>query len=260
MFSNYEELVAAVADEYRSYEGGRLWHDPYFAEAKDDPVELSEINLWTYWQGLGVRNPKLLLIGLDWGSLKTQSSAVENVKAIAKEDKDNRVTRYLDGSDPEHPGAFDTDWNLVKIFKDKDTFNRKGIDRESYDDLFFTNLYLGYRPEKSTGKVTTPWSKKDTEVFLPALVDILDPDYIVCLGQDVAKNVYESLTHSSLKGINRFNDYIDRQNIEGPTRCGTADFFAMPHPGYWGTRNRKGDFLDDWKSAARFMPDLILPD
>ena len=48
-----------------------------------------EINLWTYWQGLGYaeNTPEIdiLLVGQDWGNPNNPSQTVENIKTINME-------------------------------------------------------------------------------------------------------------------------------------------------------------------------------
>ena len=60
----YQELISDVKNYYKAQE----------AEHKDKSVYLTwydyceEINLWTYWQGRGSLDAKIMLVGQDWGS------------------------------------------------------------------------------------------------------------------------------------------------------------------------------------------------
>lgn len=59
----YDELVRGI--------NGRLSEGKYHQDfAGKSGVQLEEINAWTYWQGQGVRHPRILVLGQDWGSLK----------------------------------------------------------------------------------------------------------------------------------------------------------------------------------------------
>ena len=60
----YQELILKVKTDYdnrdreQSRSNVRLnWFD-----------SCQEINLWTYWQGRGNFDPKIMLVGQDWGS------------------------------------------------------------------------------------------------------------------------------------------------------------------------------------------------
>ena len=45
---------------------------------------LEEHNLWTYWQGRGVRHPKIMVVGQDWGSVEQSNKYFEYIKVRRK--------------------------------------------------------------------------------------------------------------------------------------------------------------------------------
>ena len=53
--AKYTKLIEKVKNSYQSNPNGLTWCD-----------DCKEINLWTYWQGRGNLNAKILLVGQDW--------------------------------------------------------------------------------------------------------------------------------------------------------------------------------------------------
>lgn len=58
---SYEEAVKEIYNCLPSKDG-------FFIQSPMMP-EMKEPGLWTYWQGRGVRNPKIMIVGQDWGSI-----------------------------------------------------------------------------------------------------------------------------------------------------------------------------------------------
>lgn len=80
---------------------------------------MEEINAWTYWQGLGVRAPKILVLGQDWGSSKIGENYF---KAIAEmisngtvNSDDVKYFKYAQGIE-ENKKDFETDRNLANVW------------------------------------------------------------------------------------------------------------------------------------------------
>ena len=100
-------------------------------------------------------------------------------------------------------------------------------------DLFFTNFALGYRNKGLTGGFKTSWLR-ECEPFFKRLVDIVDPEIIICLGQNTFKAVIRALGGKArLQGYNQFVE-----SESNPVRCGDVQVFAEAHCGYFGTVNR----------------------
>lgn len=255
MNDSYEQLIQDAKHDYHDYiihpkedyVGGKKverprWYDIGLAE---DATE--ELNLWNYWQGVDVEDPKLMLVGQDWGCIDQESLCVANIKQIA--DDPHTKAQYFTGADKSR-FDFDTDKNLIAIFEE---LTGHKLDKQRYDDLYFTNLCLGYRQDKSTGYWKQSWMSMDAKRCFPRLVKIKRPAVIVCLGQATSKTAYRALTGKTLSMPHGFNAYIDNQN--GGVELfdyDNAKFIAMPHPGGMGTANRKrakGSYwslLDDW--------------
>ena len=60
----YRELIADVKRFYES-EARLHQHEPLYLGWYDG---CEEINLWTYWQGRGCLDARIMLVGQDWGS------------------------------------------------------------------------------------------------------------------------------------------------------------------------------------------------
>ena len=60
---SYDDLVRRIN---AGLNGTTLYHDAFGAKPGKP---LQEVNAWTYWQGYKVRNPKVMIVGQDWGSL-----------------------------------------------------------------------------------------------------------------------------------------------------------------------------------------------
>lgn len=211
----------------------------------DGAVE--ELNLWNYWQGIGVEHPKLMLVGQDWGHIKPDRRYIENIRQIAS-DPDTEV-QYLSDCG-ENSRDFDTDNNLRDIFQHH--LDRKLFERR-YPDLYFTNLCLGYRMDDTTGYWRQSWMTIDAHRYFRSLVEIKQPTVIVCLGHATSKTAYKALTGRTLKMPNGFYGYIDNQGdgLKLTDYC-NARFFAVPHPGGMGKANRESakggnkSMVDDW--------------
>ena len=99
----YQELISDVKEYYKAQE----------ATYKDDPIFLTwyddceEINLWTYWQGRGSLDAKIMLVGQDWGS--PADAAKDYMAQFAEINAGSRSSYWLDGKSI-------TDNNLIELF------------------------------------------------------------------------------------------------------------------------------------------------
>ena len=69
----YEELVKKVNEKSNHVD----------FEPKSG-MQLQEVNAWTYWQGVGVRNPKVMIVGQDWGSSKAAKNYFTAIERTSK--------------------------------------------------------------------------------------------------------------------------------------------------------------------------------
>lgn len=222
----YEELIHDVRDFYYSKE--KPDRDVYLEWCED----CREINLWSYWQGS--LNARIMVVGQDWGCPKG-AVVMNNIQTI----NDGAEKEYH--VDPESL----TDKNLCTLLASI------GFPAETRNpDLFFTNFALGYRNKGLTGGFKGSWLR-ECEPFFKRLVEIVDPEIIICLGQNTFKAVIRSLGEKTR--IRGYNSFIESK--DNPIRCGDHLVFAEAHCGYFGTINRaKGNVkdgmalqLEDWK-------------
>ena len=258
--TRYADLVKRMnerSNSEKSIKGG--YHELFVGNAE---IELDEVNAWTYWQGRGVRHPRIILLGQDWGSLEEEKSepilkAVAGMLESKKVDRVHYFDSFVEESSDEFINSqkFATDKNLSELFK---ILGYEDIVKELYSELFFTNLISGYRKEgKSTGGFRKAWITEQVKADFRELVSILRPQVILCLGKDTfvqAASIFGE--RDVLKGMS-WNGYLDSN--QGPIKVdGESDepfyLFALPHPGYYGTRNRGKEIMQaDWKRVKQWL-------
>ena len=72
----------------------------------------------------------------------------------------------------------------------------------SYEDLFFTNICLGYRSQGASGKLKPEWIKKDIG-YLKELIEILEPKVIICLAKGKVVTVFAMAHCGAVGTMNR---------------------------------------------------------
>lgn len=238
--ARYSALIEKVKRSYQSNPNDLTWCD-----------DCKEINLWTYWQGRGNLDAKILLVGQDWGT--PDESEAENVMKSIRLMNAGISVPYMDGN--YNP----TDQTLIQLF------NSIGYDvsadSAANQDLFFTNLVLGYRSGNISGGLRQNWIEHDS-VFFRELVSIIEPKTILCLGRDTFIGVLKALELPTPK-IKRYNDYLDQQRepiIYQLDSGEVAGIFALAHCGALGSMNRNRGYtekrngisrqLDDWSKVA----------
>ena len=219
---------------------------PLWSAVVDKENICKEINLYTYWQGLGYaeKTPKIkyLLVAQDWGNLGLDQNFIGRVKNWNNGD---RSPLYF-----EKPKGVGTDRNLFELFE------KLNYDlAERHDELFFTNFSLAYRsPDtKIVGGMTKKILMNDSEEF-KKLCEILEPENILCLGRITFESVYESLIGEKIKISGGYNDFIEQNNFF-PATCGNVEskIFPLAHCGYMGTLNRSLEKQkQDWKKILQF--------
>ena len=227
----YRELVKRVSADYRSRktEDGQLkWCE-----------NCREINLWTYWQGRGHFDARILLAGQDWGSPKDEP-VMRNVCDM----NDGKPAEYMCGNESI------TDKNLVKLFASIGY----AIDRDDPQnrDLFFTNFILGYRESGCSGHFDQKWARRDRPYF-KELVEIIEPEVILCMGRAVFTNTLAALGCRLRPGMGSYNAFIESERNPAPVPLDHGKIvhvFALAHCGALGTLNRNRG-LPDGKSLER---------
>ena len=254
----YKKLVNLMKETYPKFDysfdpldsrlSDKFWA-PYVKINNKMTCICEEINLWTYWQGLGyaekVPKIKYLLVGQDYGGIfpsdnntnnkkisKIKSGIIEHNKRISEINAGNKSLSYFDTT--ENP----TNRNLMELFKVlgyNDIITR-------HDDLFFTNFCLAYKTGSGTGSVPNEIMEKSAPLFKD-LCNILEPENILCLGQQVFECVYETLTEkkaSTLTFYNRsYNTFIEN-HADIKVNCGNVEtrIYPLAHCGTYGTMNR----------------------
>lgn len=230
--ADYEERVA----QEKNQEGLKMLWCP----------ECEEINMWTYWQGRGNMHPKILVVGQDWWNLNDTYAQVvrKNVRAINA----GAIYNCNEGMKP----SCKTDENLIELFASLDC-GYDDLFHTSYEDLFFTNICLGYRSQGASGKLKPEWIEKDIG-YLKELIEILEPKVIICLGKETFKGVKKAFAIACDLNKISYNKFITQEN---PQRICFANgkvvpVFAMAHCGAVGTMNRnRGALTGDDKLALQ---------
>ena len=245
----YQELILKVKTDYdnrdreQSRSNVRLnWFD-----------SCQEINLWTYWQGRGNFDPKIMLVGQDWGS-PWDKSANNTIGQILRANN-HQPYDYLRNNPSK------TDANLIKLFSEI------GYDDllHPQKDLFFTNFVLGYRNQGCSGGYRAEWAKHDEQYFAD-LVEILEPKIILCLGRATLEAVLNALDSRAAVKIGNYNRFIESYNnpVEISRNSGAKVYiFALAHCGTLGSLNRNRgkektqDILEiqrnDWRRIIPYL-------
>lgn len=245
----YEELVRKVNE--------KSYHEDF--EMKRG-IQLQEVNAWTYWQGIGVREPKVMVVGQDWGNSKAARKYFDAIDEMIVEGVENSddVSYFKYVPEVYNGGKdFTTDTNLAKGIK---WFGYKDVMYKRYPDLFFTNLIPGYRKNnQSSGGFKSSWITNEVEEDFRNLVEILQPRIVICLGKDTFKYATKIMGMRNVLGNKSWNEYLNEQEnpVEIKLDSGKSTFFfAMSHPGYFGVLNRSKcvqTMDDDWKKAGEWM-------
>ncbi len=213
----------SAAPEIRNIKGKEGLFDLVWC---DDLKE--EINLWTCWQGRGQNKAKVMIVGQDFGNYK-DSEYYEDYKRIAHSsfaDKVNGSKEYIEfvirSKSP-------TDKTLIQLTK-KCLGNKYSADIPANENLFFTNLCLGYR----TGRIFSGGDVysllKHDSIFLKRLIEIKKPEIVICLGADTYL--------AALTGI-----------VDETTRDGLSDYYERIGSDFWNLLDHK-DNMKELKIAG----------
>ena len=129
----YRQLIDDVRTAYRSAQRELKWCD-----------ECQEINLWTYWQGRGHLDARIMLVGQDWGC-PWDAGAAEVMRNVQAMNRGQSIGYMRENENP-------TDRNLIELFRSI------GFDILTDDSrLFFTNFVMGYRVKGTSGNFKKSW-------------------------------------------------------------------------------------------------------
>jgi DNA polymerase len=218
----YQTLISEVRQYY--LEQGKLHqNDPVYLTWCDD---CKEINLWTYWQGHGNLDARIMLVGQDWGCPEAFPSVIQNIKEI---NNSVRSDYHFDDINP-------TDLHLVALFKSIG-YDIPNVNARN-EDLFFTNFVLGYRNKGLTGGFQQRWVNEN-KAFFSHFANIIEPEIMICLGQKAFHGVMKSFDQKvKVKSYNTFITGIDNPKEMSLQSGKTVYVFAEAHCGAIGTLNR----------------------
>lgn len=233
MCEDYQELIDRISKEWESIH-------PADEEPEMKWFDLcKEINLWTYWQGRGVKNVDILVVGQDWGNpfqdKKTTRMLIDNISKINSGELEANCLYGI-------KSPYATDRNLRYLFQElkcgEDVLYPDIIENR-YNNLFFTNFCLGYRKGKESGGMTKEVMMRDSQYFRE-LVEILKPKIVICLGKDTFECVWQTMTGeeiniSSTDYWNMLNRFENRKILQDG-----MIIYGMGHCGSFGINiNRK---------------------
>ena len=248
----YDDLVNSINTGLKTT---KIYDDAFGPKPGFD---LQEVNAWTYWQGLGVRRPRIMVLGQDWGSIQKGKAYFNAIDDMLRTDTLPDKVEYFKYVPKIEEGGRDfvTDLNLAAYLKYLGKYD--DVLHVRYDDLFFTNLLPGYRIDsKSTGGFKAVWVTKQVKEDFIKLLDILQPQVVICLGRNTFTQAAQIMGKKGvLKGKN-WNDFLNQETepIEVKTEVGNiTHLFAVAHPGYFGMLNRsKEDNEKNWKNLKKWL-------
>ena len=246
--ARYQALIEKARLSYASYDGPPDGKNPRLSWCN----ACQEINLWTYWQGRGNLNAPILLVGQDWGCLRTKDgeACIRKIQLAP----DGPIPDYMTGND--NP----TDKNLVQLFQEALYIS---IERPN-SNVFFTNFVLGYRNEGTSGGFKLDWVRHDKEYFRE-LAEIIESKVILCLGRNTFEGVLTAF--SKQVQIGAFNHFIESCQNPVPVVLNsgkTSYIFALAHCGVMGTLNRNqgkdtslNTQIQDWKRIQPYLEGVV---
>ena len=184
--SAYAHLTKRVLRKYLKASNDR--NNPLGWYLHEKPELREHLGLWTMWQGIGFKNVKIMVLGLEWGcARKNGPERNEFMSYIFRIRRGSQTARYHLYAD--RP----IDHNLAFLFE-------KALGRDicsnRYEDLFFSHLCLGYR-KKADSTVAESRILEDVNEFLEEQVRLVDPDAIFCLGEQVHRLFWQGMQPDS---------------------------------------------------------------
>ena len=262
--NDYKKLVKAMQEKYPKYDKNSSNDYELYAPYVNGEMICHEINLYTYWQGLGYaeNTPKIkyLFVAQDSGGLFPTEDEIDEdfinflnrIKRINEGYKN--VPYFVNGNNTSL-----TDENLIKLF------NKLGYDiTKRNPDLFFTNFCLGHRRDKEV-KMTKELMISDAPLF-KELCEILEPENIICMGRMTFECTYEALTgkpNEEILNYRSFNEFLENHKpITIRFKGNPTPIIPVAHCGSWGIINRNWGIDDplynqfrDWGEIRKLIKD-----
>lgn len=120
-----------------------------------------------------------MLIGQDFGP--PEKEEIKGTIANVRKMNDGIDVMFYENVDLEARDS-QTDKNIVGYFE---LLGKNEIDKKKYPDLFFCNCNLGYHRDKYSGNMTRKILANDV-AEIKSLIDIIEPENIICLGLDTS--------------------------------------------------------------------------
>ena len=232
--ASYDKLCCEVNTAYQELQNENEANSKEKIYLKSFP-DCKEINLWTYWQGYHAMAPNILVIGQDFGCPFGGSFGnITDYQKVIQDTEQDGGLHYFDVFGDKKKSA--TDENLAELFRSLG----RGYDDligQRYDDLFFTNICLGYRNIGNSGGFKKSWITYIEKAAYPKLLGILKPKVIICLGQNAYDYFLDVMGIVDLRNRSNFNQFIE-DNCKNPFKLGNSFVFAVAHCGVMGTLNR----------------------
>lgn len=187
------------------------------------------------------------MVGQDWGNpFNFEDPVMRNIIDM----NSGKNVHYFSGVEKEQ--MFPTDRQLIQLFEGLgyDGDKKPRIDEDEFDELFFTNFCLGYRTGKQSGGMTLKQMEaNDDGGYFRQLCNLLEPEHILCLGEDVFTCVCEALhVDRDAKVAGNYNDYLDSKldKDSEPYELArydgiTSKVYGLAHCGQLGMMNRKSE-------------------
>lgn len=270
----YSELIKEVSDYYNS-----ALPELKNIKNNDNLFDLvwcrgltEEINLWSYWQGRGVENPEVMIIGQDFGTCADENNGFFYEKCVKSslDERENISSLYIKRIKADDKNK--TDNMLLRLTKE-------GLGKDysaavpANPRLFMTNACLGYRSgNKISGGNLSAYIKHDSR-YIAKLIDMKRPKVVICLGTDTYFNLISSFVNDKAVIRSIAEDFWksldDGTNFQDVDLSGiTVRFYGVSHAGQNGAINRirdksipKGSRMDtatdlmigDWKRIGAYL-------
>ena len=169
---------------------------------------------------------------------------IENVKNKYRKNpiyaKNTPHIKYMligqDFGPPEKEEIKGTIANVRKMNDGIDAMFHENVDLEARDSQTDKNI-VGYF--ELLGK---------NEIDIKSLIDIIEPENIICLGLDTSVVVIRTLIDKKFS-CNRVSELIGTGE---PYIYGETYIYPVTHPGYWGTGTRGEDnVIEDWRRIRK---------
>ena len=200
-----------------------------------------EINAWSQWQNS--LSAKIMLVGQDWGDIEIF-----------------KLFKGLDAGTRKNPeGQNSTNKTLQNLFRETFGYEldvpQKAYGKH-YSDLFFTNVVLCLKPhEKGRGmssSLKTRCAVHCAEKFLKRLVEIIQPQVVIALGQKAFESIARSYRldlkpYSLRKNVGRHFALDKNENtILFPI------YHCSPESEHYNNR-KMPEQLEDWKRIKDYL-------